>query len=66
MAFSHKNSKGQTYFLHSKEVTLRNGRKQTIFFFAREQKPGEVVEQVPSGYKVGENLRRMPLQELLV
>ena len=56
MAFSHLNSKGQTYYLHSKNVTLRNGRKQTIFFFARQQKP-EAVDQVPAGYRVDENAR---------
>lgn len=57
MAFSHKNSKGQTYFLHAKEVTLRNGRSQRIFYFAREQKAGESLESIPAGYKVGENQR---------
>ena len=57
MAYSHKNSKGQTYFLHAKEVTLRNGRKQRIFYFAREEKSGESLNSVPSGYKVGENQR---------
>jgi hypothetical protein len=39
-AYAHTNSKGQTYFLHSKNVTLRGGRKQMIFFFAREVNPG--------------------------
>jgi hypothetical protein len=56
MPFSHKNSKGQTYYLNSREVTLRNGRKQIIFFFSREQ--GESgVDKVPAGYTVGENPR---------
>ncbi len=57
MAFSHKNSKGQTYYLHAKEVALRNGRQQRIFYFAREEKQGESLPSVPQGYKVGENQR---------
>ena len=34
MGYSHKNSKGVTYYLHSKDVTLRGGRNQTIYYFA--------------------------------
>lgn len=54
MAYAHTNSKGQTYFLHSRNVTLRGGRKQMIFFFAREEKEG-VLDAVPHGYSVIEN-----------
>jgi hypothetical protein len=57
MAYAHKNSKGQTYYLHGKEVTLRNGRKQRIFYFSRQEKQGESMNSVPQGYKVGENQR---------
>jgi len=57
VAYSHKNSKGDTYFLHAKDVTLRNGRQQRIFYFARAEKQGESLDQVPSGYNVGENQR---------
>ncbi len=56
MAFSFKNSKGQTYFLHKKDVTLKNGRKQTIYFFARETRSGS-LDEVPAGYKVMETSR---------
>ena len=35
MAYSHTNSKGVTYYLHSTEVTLRGGKPQTIYFFAK-------------------------------
>ena len=35
MAYSHENSKGQTYYLHNKEVVLRGGRNQTIYFYAK-------------------------------
>ena len=35
MAYSHKNSKGITYYLHKSEVTLRGGKPQTIYFFTK-------------------------------
>ncbi len=55
-AFSYTNAKGQTYFLHTKDVTLKNGRVQTIYFFARDQRPG-FLEAVPAGYTVVETTR---------
>ena len=56
MAFSFENSKGQTYYLHRKEVTLKNGRKQTIYFFARDIREGS-LDAVPEGYQVVETQR---------
>ena len=56
MAYSHTNSKGQTYYLHSKEVTLRGGRKQTIYFFSKEVKDG-ALDAIPSGKTVVESAR---------
>ncbi len=57
MAYEYKNKKGQTYYLHTKQVTLQNGRKQQIYYFAREEKRGETIDAVPSGYRVEENER---------
>ena len=56
MAYSYTNKKGVTYYLHHKEVTLRGGRKQTIYFFAREVRDG-ALDAVPAGYKVVETER---------
>jgi len=56
MAYSTKNSKGQTYYLHSKDVTLRGGRSQTIYYFAKEVKDGS-LDEIPEGYTVVENKR---------
>ena len=56
MAYSYTNKKGDTYYLHSKDVTLRGGRKQTIYFFAREVRGG-ALDAVPAGYKVMETER---------
>jgi hypothetical protein len=56
MAYSYTNSKGQTYHLHMKEVTLKNGRQQTIYFFARDVREG-ALDEVPAGYEVVETQR---------
>jgi hypothetical protein len=55
-AFAYTNSKGQKYFLHTREVTLKNGRVQRIYFFARDIRDG-ALEAVPAGYKVVETER---------
>jgi len=55
-AYSYTNSKGQTYYLHTREVTLKNGRTQRIFFFARDIRDG-ALEAVPAGYEVVETKR---------
>jgi hypothetical protein len=55
-AFSHTNKKGQTYFLHTREVTLKNGRVQRIYFFARDVREG-VLAELPAGYMVIETER---------
>lgn len=55
-AYAYTNSKGQTYYLHSKDVTLKNGRQQRIYFFARDVRAGSLME-VPAGYEVMETKR---------
>jgi hypothetical protein len=56
MAFAHTNSKGQQYFLHQRDVTLKGGRVQRIYFFGREAKEG-AIDAMPAGYVVVENAR---------
>ncbi len=56
MAYAHTNSKGQTYYLHSKDVTLRGGRQQTIYYFAKEVKDG-ALDELPGDRVVVENSR---------
>ena len=36
MAYTHTNSQGKSYILHSRNTTLKNGNTQTIYFFAIE------------------------------
>jgi len=61
MAYEFKNSRGVSYFLHSKDVILKGGRKQTIFYFARDVRPG-ALNEVPAAYKVIETVKTgMPI-----
>ena len=56
MAFKFTNSKKVDYFLHYRDVTLRGGRQQRIYFFARDVRPN-ALDAVPAGYKVVETER---------
>ncbi|MGD1009283.1 MAG: hypothetical protein ABR951_03930 [Candidatus Aminicenantales bacterium] len=61
MAFQFKNSRGVSYYLHSKDVNLKGGRKQTIYYFARDVRPG-ALDAVPAGYMVMETTKTgMPI-----
>ncbi len=57
MAFTIKSKKsGKLYHLHSKEVTLAKGRKQTIYYFAGEAGK-DAINALPDGYETMENER---------
>jgi len=56
MAYTYTNSKGQTYILHYKDVTLKNGRQQRIYYFARDERDG-ALDEVPEGMEVVETKR---------
>ena len=44
--------------LYEREVTLRGGKKQTIYFFSKKTpKSGTPCNELPKGYKVGVNKR---------
>jgi len=61
MAYEFKNSKGVTYYLHTREVNLKGGRKQQIFYFARDIRPG-ALNEIPAGYKAVETQKTgMPI-----
>ena len=61
MAYEFKNSKGVSYYLHAKDVNLKGGRIQKIFFFARDVRPG-ALDGVPEGYTVMETTKTgMPI-----
>ncbi len=60
MAFSHTNTKGNTYVLHGRETTLKNGNTRTLYFFAKEAKEG-ALDAVPEGYVVSETKNGLPV-----
>ncbi len=61
MAYAFTNSKGVTYYLHFKDVNLKGGRQQRIYFFARDVRDGS-LDEVPDAYQVMETTRTgMPI-----
>ncbi len=56
MAYKHTNSKGVTYYLNSKDVQLRGGKQQTIYYFSKDERP-ESAAELPAGFVVNENPR---------
>ena len=58
MAYSQTNSKGQQYFLHMKDVSLKGGRLQRIYFFGRKiSDKGTPIDAIPAGRVTVENPR---------
>lgn len=53
--FVYTDTKGQDWYLHTKEVTLRNGHTQTIYFFSRDEREGRC--ELPAGFEVMETAR---------
>lgn len=53
MGYTHVNSKGSTYYLNSKQITLRGNRTQVIYYFSKDDRP-EACD-LPNGKVVKEN-----------
>lgn len=53
MGYKHTNSKGVTYYLNSKMVTLRGGKQQKIYYFSKDERP-EACD-LPEGMTVTQN-----------
>ncbi len=53
--YEHTNSKGVTYHLNSKNVVLRGGKEQTIYYFSKDKRPE--ATDLPAGFVVNENPR---------
>ena len=60
MAYAFTNSKGVTYYLHTKKSTTSTGKERTLFFFSKEVKDG-TLDEVPEGYKVVEMKTGLPV-----
>jgi hypothetical protein len=59
-AFSFKNSKGTTYYLHATTRNLASGKQQHLYFFAKTVKAG-ALDAVPAGYVVSESKNGLPI-----
>jgi hypothetical protein len=60
MAYAFTNSKGVTYYLHTKKSTTSTGKERTLFYFSKEVKEG-TLDSVPEGYKVVEMKTGLPV-----
>ena len=60
MAYAFTNSKGVTYYLHTKKSMTSTGKERTLFFFSKEIKDG-TLDSVPEGYKVVEMKTGLPV-----
>jgi hypothetical protein len=60
MAYAFTNSKGVTYYLHTKKSTTSTGKERTLFFFSKEIKDG-TLDEVPQGYQVVEMKTGLPV-----
>ncbi len=60
MAYSFTNSKGVTYYLHTRKQMAASGKERTLFFFAKEIKEG-AMDAVPAGYQVVEMKTGLPV-----
>jgi hypothetical protein len=60
MAYSFTNSKGVTYYLHTRRSMTSTGKERVLFFFAKEMKEG-VMDAVPMGYSVVEMKTGLPV-----
>ncbi len=56
MGYTHKNSKGVTYYLNSKKVTLRGGKEQVIYYFSKDERKDSAAD-LPDGFQVIESER---------
>jgi hypothetical protein len=61
MAYSFTNSKGTTYYLHTKKTVMPNGKERALFYFAKEVKPENALDAVPAGYTVAEMKTGLPV-----
>ena len=61
MAYSFTNSKGNTYYLHTKKSMTSTGKERTLFYFSKEIRQDDALDAVPSGYTVAEMKTGLPV-----
>jgi hypothetical protein len=60
MAYSFKNSKGTTYYLHATTRDLESGKQQHLYYFAKTVKAG-ALDAVPQGFEIAESKNGLPV-----
>ena len=60
MAYAFTNSKGVTYYLHTRRQPAASGKERVLYFFSKEVKEGS-LDQVPAGYDVVEMKTGLPV-----
>ena len=60
-AYEYINSKGNSYYLHGKVVTLRNGRRQQIYYFSKSIDAAFALDAYPFGKRVKETRHGLPV-----
>ncbi len=60
MAYGFTNSKGTTYYLHTKKTITSTGKERSLFFFSKEIKEG-ALDAVPAAYDVVEMKTGLPV-----
>ena len=53
--YIHTAADGRTYYLHGKTVTLPNGRRQSLYWFARQTTAEATLAALPAGYQIAES-----------
>ena len=52
--YAYCNSRGETYYLHAREVQLRNGHRSYAFYFSKQIRRANALSRMPSGYAIKE------------
>lgn len=61
MAYTFTNSKGKTYYLHSKKITSSSGKTRDLYYFAGDLRPEFAIDEVPAGKQVVEMASGLPV-----
>ena len=60
--YRHTNSRGETYYLHARQVQLRSGSMSYAFYFAKSIRRADALSRLPAGYAIRELPRsQMPV-----
>jgi hypothetical protein len=59
MGYTHTNSQGRVYALHSHTTESRTGKPRTLYYFS--QTVEGAIEELPRGYEVVEAKTGLPL-----